>query len=74
MYANGTTDGGDKYRKIDGGADISRAVESDKGRVGGSHDASHALDHFHCPTLMEFVVDFLDRYNDRRSHAPCGQC
>jgi hypothetical protein len=38
-------------------------------RTNGTHDPAHAMDHFYCPTLMEHIMDFLERYNQ----SPCGQ-
>ena len=38
-------------------------------RPNGTHDPAHAMDHFYCPTLMEHIMDFLERYNQ----SPCGQ-
>lgn len=82
MYANGTTNEKERHPvpRIDGGlghpeadrpeADRSRAVEPNQGGISRSHDLPHAMDFVHSPTLMEFVVDFLERYND----APCGHC
>jgi len=77
MYANGITNekGTHPGPGIDSGlgrseADRPGAVEPSQGGIGRSHDLPHAMDFVHSPTLMEFVVDFLERYN----HALCGHC
>jgi hypothetical protein len=76
MYANGTTNKKETHSRVDGGlgrrpeSGRSGAVEPNQGGISRSHDLPHAMDFVHNPTLMEFVVDFLERYND----APCGHC
>jgi hypothetical protein len=60
MHANGTSD--DKRERPVPSADRCMAVEPGKGRMKGIHEPAHAMDFVYSPTLMEHVVDFLERF------------
>jgi hypothetical protein len=71
MLAYKTIDGeGKRPMPQPGGEDRPRPAAPNEGGAARSHEPSHAMDFFHCPTLMEYVEDFLDRYKQ----APYGQC